>query len=474
MSLEIVRSLHGDIEVYRSEIVKQMMIEPTHPRHRTMIDHFIVKKLKQIADTADKLQEYYEDDRDELLDAFKPKHTNVDAAIREFEGSAARLREYHRLHPQPPWRPQFEELSPDDELVTFADAEKFGRCLDLTPHYHNYYNFMIESATYQVSSATSATPDAEGPLSFIEYVRQLSTKTSAGRKLVYELIPTGRKVYKLDTYHHAIQAAFDYFVDFQYRIKPLDDATTRAALEDEEKKVISRWGELSRNWIQGRLSAAQLNQTKEVACLEHKLARLAVILGETLSKTITHYEAKQTRTPEELQKELEADTSAFREAFQAATSKRPGGVREVKSAADYSLTDYSEEEKLRFVTDCDRPLDADGNPIPKWLYNLHQLDKKFSCEICGGEVYRGPKVFDEHFKEQRHAEGLMKLGIPPDFVSQLNLVTSPIEAVKQFQERRKDRSRKRLRDGDEEIEDASGTVMTKARLEEYRKNFARR
>lgn len=43
------------------------------------------------------------------------------------------------------------------------------------------------------------------------------------------------------------------------------------------------------------------------------------------------------------------------------------------------------------------PLGWDGKPIPYWLYKLHGLNIGYSCEICGNQVYKGPKAFQRHF-----------------------------------------------------------------------------
>ena len=51
-------------------------------------------------------------------------------------------------------------------------------------------------------------------------------------------------------------------------------------------------------------------------------------------------------------------------------------------------------------------------PIPYWLYKLHGLNLYYDCEICGNQKYRGPKAFQRHFAEWRHAHGMRCLGIP--------------------------------------------------------------
>ena len=54
----------------------------------------------------------------------------------------------------------------------------------------------------------------------------------------------------------------------------------------------------------------------------------------------------------------------------------------------------------------------DGKPIPYWLYKLHGLNISYNCEICGNFTYKGPKAFQRHFAEWRHAHGMRCLGIP--------------------------------------------------------------
>ena len=43
---------------------------------------------------------------------------------------------------------------------------------------------------------------------------------------------------------------------------------------------------------------------------------------------------------------------------------------------------------------------------------MHGLNLYYNCEICGNHTYRGPKAFQRHFAEWRHAHGMRCLGIP--------------------------------------------------------------
>lgn len=58
------------------------------------------------------------------------------------------------------------------------------------------------------------------------------------------------------------------------------------------------------------------------------------------------------------------------------------------------------------------PLGWDGKPIPYWLFKLNNLDKEYTCEICGNKSYKGRKAFEIHFQEWRHAYGMACLKVP--------------------------------------------------------------
>lgn len=108
-----------------------------------------------------------------------------------------------------------------------------------------------------------------------------------------------------------------------------------------------------------------------VAQLEYRIYKLAELVGDERVATKDNIERKQAR----------------------------GFVEEDES---------EEEEAVDIVEDIDRddsvpynpkglPLGWDGKPIPYWLYKLHGLNLSYSCEICGNQTYKGPKVFLRHF-----------------------------------------------------------------------------
>ncbi|MCP9261270.1 Splicing factor 3A subunit 3 [Dirofilaria immitis] len=127
-----------------------------------------------------------------------------------------------------------------------------------------------------------------------------------------------------------------------------------------------------------------------------------------------------------------------------------------------------EEEDINDVSDDDDddsipynpknlPLGWDGKPIPYWLYKLHGLNISFPCEICGNQVYKGPKAFQRHFNEWRHSHGMRCLGIPN--TAHFANITKISDAVELWGKiRRQKESLKWNPEHDEEFEDSAGNV----------------
>lgn len=112
----------------------------------------------------------------------------------------------------------------------------------------------------------------------------------------------------------------------------------------------------------------------------------------------------------------------------------------------------------------------DGKPIPRWLVHLQQLNKVFTCDVCGGTVYRGPKVFKEHFGGDRHAEGLRRIGVTEHLRTFEGLHSmKDVIALRDQLEITRTKTRKRLRHEQEmeEMQDPSGKVVTAGAYAQY-------
>ena len=101
-----------------------------------------------------------------------------------------------------------------------------------------------------------------------------------------------------------------------------------------------------------------------------------------------------------------------------------------------------------------------NQPIPYWLYKLHGLNLYYDCEICGNQKYRGPKAFQRHFSEWRHAHGMRCLGIPN--TAHFANITSIVDAVQLWEKLKQTREQERFRsENEEEFEDSLGNVLNK-------------
>lgn len=126
-----------------------------------------------------------------------------------------------------------------------------------------------------------------------------------------------------------------------------------------------------------------LEKLREVAALEAQVYHLTELLSEVRAATKENVERKQARTEHE-------------------------------RGEDSGDEDLSDEEQEKGGEDDDipynpknLPLGWDGKPIPYWLYKMHGLNISYNCEICGNFTYKGPKAFQRHFAEWRHAHGLL-------------------------------------------------------------------
>ncbi|KAG5472778.1 hypothetical protein LSCM4_02101 [Leishmania orientalis] len=233
---------------------------------------------------------------------------------------------------------------------------------------------------------------------------------------------------------------------------------------------------------------ASLADVKMVCVMEAKAsALLQSLLYTTLETTDKTLLRDYSRTIEELESDRELAEQAFLDSL-SEVRKNLADTMEgtVAHAAEYNLKLALEDSKgsrrgrhgkanaptpaVPATTAAEQPLEEEqqligenGEPIPRWLAQLHQLDKMFRCDVCGGTIYKGPKVFREHFGAERHAEGLRRLGVMHHLKSYEGITS--IRKVVEMRERLaggESGFRKRLRDNtdNEEIQDARGHVVT--------------
>jgi splicing factor 3A subunit 3 len=176
----------------------------------------------------------------------------------------------------------------------------------------------------------------------------------------------------------------------------------------------------------------------EVALLEAATAQLGELLAEVIDETVEMIEKKQARTYEEIERDLAA----------------------AAELAVQDNDDEDEDEEKPIYNPLNLPMGWDGKPIPYWLYKLHGLNLEFKCEICGNQSYWGPRAFERHFQEWRHAHGMQCLGIPNS--KHFQGITL-IEDAYTLQAKRKAELGETGWNAelDEEFEDKSGNVMNR-------------
>ncbi|KAF2986900.1 hypothetical protein EK904_003796, partial [Melospiza melodia maxima] len=145
---------------------------------------------------------------------------------------------------------------------------------------------------------------------------------------------------------------------------------------------------------------------------------------------------------------------------------RTGEERE-EEEEQVSDSENEDEENEIIYNPKNLPFGWDGKPIPYWLYKLHGLSINYSCEICGNCTYRGPRAFQRHSAEWRHAHGMRCLGIPS--TTHFASITQIEDAVSLWAKLKQQKPSERWQpDTEEEYEDSSGNVVNKKTYKDLR------
>ena len=166
-----------------------------------------------------------------------------------------------------------------------------------------------------------------------------------------------------------------------------------------------------------------------------------------MSDTIAFIEKKQTKTLAELEMEIEQE--------------------------ELPIVEIEEEDEDNsnkpIYNPLNIPLGWDGKPIPYWLYKLHGLNIEYKCQICGDYSYWGPRAYQRHFQEPRHAQGMRSLGIPNTMA--FSNITSIDDAKALWQKvKSKMNTETFIAELQEEVEDNKGNVFTRKDYEELRRH----
>lgn len=357
----------------------------------------------------------------------------------EFYSRLKQIKEFYKKHPNEisvPLSVEFEELtkaysnSADEMsmLVEFTDEEGCGRYLDLHECYEKYLNIRgVEK---------------------VDYITYLMT---------FDHVFDIAKERKNMDYKVYLQALLAYLGDYIARIKPLLDLDTEvesvhkdfkqqwtlgtfAGWPKEQESALantgahldlsafSSWEELASLGLDRLKSALVALGIKCGGTLEERAQRLFSTKGQRTidasllaKRDVNKIAARENARHREIAY-MEAQLYRFSDLIsdQRSATKENVQRKQARTEGEREDSDAEASESDNEEDDADDvpynpknlPLGWDGKPIPYWLYKLHGLNISYSCEICGNYTYKGPKAFQRHFAEWRHAHGMRCLGIP--------------------------------------------------------------
>ena len=491
--LEQHRRLHEEKERLEDTLVKEMLAKKATHREQLNSEHRLKYLLDRHHLTTNNLIDMYED-----TDKTREEEVRQMSGPNEFSEFYKRMKaikEHYKSLPNEvaiPMSSEFDEFLKSREnpsesnLVEFSDEEGYGKFLDLNECFQKYLNLKgvlrIDYLTY---------------LSIFDRLFEISKD----------------KKLQLD-YKRYLESLLDYLSEFCGKVKPLlnlEDQLERAVIEMNDKwesgtfpgwakeagsalahsgavldlSGFNSWEELASLGLDRLKSALMASGMKCGGTLEERAKRLWSTKGVSLENLdpnlFVSTKGKNSTKDQEKQREigaLEAQVYKLAEILSDVRQStkenvqrkqaRTAGERE-ESDEEVSASDEEEEEESEVVYNPKNlPLGWDGKPIPYWLYKLHGLNITYSCEICGNAQYKGPKAFQRHFAEWRHAHGMRCLGIPN--TAHFANVTQIEDALKLWQKLKDEKQREKFQPAnEEEYEDSEGRVVNKKTYEDLKR-----
>uniref|UniRef100_A0A1L8DH11 Putative splicing factor 3a subunit 3 n=1 Tax=Nyssomyia neivai TaxID=330878 RepID=A0A1L8DH11_9DIPT len=491
--LEQQRRYHEERERLSKAMVDEMLVaKQNSAKDAVFTDHRLHLLLQLHNNATIALKELYED-----KDGVRKSEVQALSGPNEFSEFYARLKqikEFYKKHPNEisvPLSVEFEELTKSygnqdemNSLVEFTDEEGFGKYLDLHECFDKYINIRgIEK---------------------IDYITYLMTFDH-----LFD-IPRDRKNTEYKKY---LDMLLEYLNGYVTRVKPLLDL--EGELEDTVKTFQRDWDNgLFPGWpketesaltsVGAHLDLSAFSSWEELASLgldrlKSALMALGLKCGGTLeerAQRLFSTKGKQNFEPTMLakkgrNKQASSATARHREiaSLEAQVYRLADIVSEQRGATKENVqrkqarTEGEREDSDGEASDSDNeeedaddvpynpknlPLGWDGKPIPYWLYKLHGLNISYHCEICGNYTYKGPKAFQRHFAEWRHAHGMRCLGIPN--TAHFANVTQIEDAITLWEKLKTQKQQERwVPDQEEEYEDSQGNVVNKKTYEDLKR-----
>eukprot|EP01063_Lacrimia_lanifica_P017593 TRINITY_DN24642_c0_g1_i1.p1 TRINITY_DN24642_c0_g1~~TRINITY_DN24642_c0_g1_i1.p1 ORF type:complete len:470 (+),score=183.55 TRINITY_DN24642_c0_g1_i1:66-1475(+) len=461
-SVEVIRQVHEGVERNIEEMVVELPHEPKSHRQRLYREHFISERLDQIQAKRRRLVGYYKERA-----GVKEEPLPLSTVETNFYAELANIQEYHAKFPGVlAEQPEMETPDPDQCKVQFSGEEGFGKYLDLHAVYEKFmrlpFNYDSSNVRDGGNGYTALLTVKVRPIDYVNWLRRCT---------MFHVLP---KQTKNQEYKEYVDALYTYLKGFYDRTQPLsmgsaeiiEEGTTNfeerwaeggvMGWEDSAERMKAVGGGAGEGGKKKKLSKGQrvLVFQKSVALLEELSQRFYDMLEETVTRTLTMLERKETRSKEELDAEVAREEQEARDAYEE---------RYIHSKdADKEPAEKEFKDKTQSF------VGPDGEPMPYWLWRLHGLKRKFTCEICRGYQYVGMKAYDQHFQEPRHAAGMRCLGIPN--TKHFHHVPNINDALALWEKLKGEVSAKTWSaDNDQEFEDAQGHVFNKKTRDDMRR-----
>ncbi|XP_004679499.1 PREDICTED: splicing factor 3A subunit 3 [Condylura cristata] len=440
--LEQQRRYHEEKERLMDVMAKEMLTKKSTLRDQINSDHRTRAMQDRYMEVSGNLRDLYDD-----KDGLRKEELNAISGPNEFAEFYNRLKqikEFHRKHPNEicvPMSVEFEELlkareNPSEEaqnLVEFTDEEGYGRYLDLHDCYLKYINLKASEK--------------------LDYITYLS---------IFDQLFDIPKERKNAEYKRYLEMLLEYLQDYTDRVKPLQDQNElfgKIQTEFEKKwdnGTFPGWPKETSSALThagAHLDLSAFSSWEELASLgldrlKSALLALGLKCGGTLEERAQRLFSTKGKSLESL------DTSLF------AKNPKSKGTKRACSHGYFII--------IIILNQGWAALKCLRVPIPYWLYKLHGLNINYNCEICGNYTYRGPKAFQRHFAEWRHAHGMRCLGIPN--TAHFANVTQIEDAVSLWAKLKLQKASERWQpDTEEEYEDSSGNVVNKKTYEDLKR-----
>ncbi|XP_065214834.1 splicing factor 3A subunit 3 [Planococcus citri] len=492
--LEQQRRYHEERERLLDSMVKEMLLKKTSFRDQVNSEHRLKMLLDQYMESTDHLKDLYED-----KDGFRKLETAEISGpndFTEFYNRLKNIKEFHRKHPNQisvPMSVEFDELNklrenPTEEMsnmVEFTDEEGYGKYLDLHECYEKYINLKgVEKVDYiTYLSVLDHLFDIPKERKNTEYIKYLEMLLDYLHGYLLRIKPLFNVEEELKTVNSEFNKQWEEGT-FQGWPKESGSALTNVGAH-LDLSAFSSWQELATLGLDRLKSALLALGLKCGGTLEERAERLFSTKGKTdldpslmikpnsgkskrsknlnKLKEIALLEAQVYRFIELLSEQR----SATKENVQRKQARIEGERGDSDNEVSASESEEEEEDDIPYNPK-NLPLGWDGKPIPYWLYKLHGLNISYNCEICGNFTYKGPKAFQRHFAEWRHAHGMRCLGIPN--TAHFANVTQIEDALSLWEKIKQQKQEERWQpEQEEEFEDSLGNVVNKKTYEDLKR-----